>query len=176
MPGEESTSGSPKPGYLIATEDGQAENQGGRLVAGTIARGGSSVEPAGFQGRDSLGIWNGRSSEAASPVIIPDTAPGELESPRIFTAGSGSSRRRTVSLGGLIADAQGLAALLDGAGRGKNPHQPHFFLAIAAKCTIRQIKKFRGAARAGPGRKGVVNCTHWADTCWSNSTVVTQNR
>lgn len=176
MPGEESTSGSPKPGYLIATENGQAENHGGRLVAGTIARGGSSVEPAGFQGRDSLGIWNGRSprprhqsssltrrpASRSHPVSLrlapgrPDGGPSHRE---------GSSRARRTSRRSWTEP-----------GAEKNPHQPHFFLAIAAKCTIRQIKKFLGAARAGPGRKGVVNCTHWADTCWSNSTVVTQNR
>lgn len=36
-------------------------------------------------------------------------------------------------------------------------------------------KKFPGCG-ANSGGKGVVNCTHWADTCWSNSTVVTQIR
>ena len=64
MPGEEKAFGFPKPGYLIATENGQAENHGGRLVAGTIARGGSSVEPAGFQGRESLGIGRDRQGPA----------------------------------------------------------------------------------------------------------------
>jgi hypothetical protein len=59
---------------------------------------------------------------------------------------------------------------------GKNRGRGHFFLAIGAKSTIRQMKKNFPGPRARPGRKGVVNCTHWADTCWWNSTVVTQSR
>jgi len=58
--------------------------------------------------------------------------------------------------------------------RGKKSWPGLFFSCNRGRMHYKATKKFP-APREGPGRKGVVNCTHWADTCWSNSTVVTQS-
>jgi hypothetical protein len=62
---------------------------------------------------------------------------------------------------------------------GKKIRPTPFFSCNRVKILYKQLQKFpepRAAPQTATGRKGGVNCTLWADTCWSNFTVVTQTR
>jgi hypothetical protein len=58
--------------------------------------------------------------------------------------------------------------------RAEKSARGHFFSCNRCRILYKQLEIILPAAATTLGRKGVLDCALWADTCWWNSTVVTQ--
>jgi hypothetical protein len=58
--------------------------------------------------------------------------------------------------------------------RAEKSARAHFFSCNRCRILYKQLEIILPAAATTLGRKGVLDCALWADTCWWNSTVVTQ--